>query len=384
MEILHDRDVIPCLKKSNYYKAFLKTSDDGKILLHVPPEYIITNNELQNIDNYEDFFNILKKFNFYILPLPEYPTQIYDWIFDNLSKINIEHLLGSILNDTDIVKQINIIVNGGTDSDYTISKVHSELELAGYYHCAKIANEKGYKTTYGDFYYDFRMHKNLYVYNLTKESKKIFDKYDDISSRNEFKFSLCDLGNDLETFNMEFNKEFYFEEDIDESLIGTFLRCKFKFKYGIILTFENIKKFLLRIIEYYMIKEIKIINDRLIALDEAIKNMSTIYNDQLTYLPDFKNDKYVPIIRSKCTPISLNYLPIKRSKCVPNFEDELYGKKLNRSTYKKILRWENYNLNEKDVNSYICKPYNKLDLQKIKQIEFKRLHNKRYFSKHIR
>ena len=47
MEILHDCDVIPCLKKSDFYKAFLKTSDDGKILLHVPPEYIITNDELQ-------------------------------------------------------------------------------------------------------------------------------------------------------------------------------------------------------------------------------------------------------------------------------------------------------------------------------------------------
>jgi hypothetical protein len=284
MESLHECNIPKWLKESDYCITFLKAGN-GELL--VPKEFIF-----QNINTYENFFNILEKLDFYMLRI--YPDEIYDWIFDNITKIDIKHLLDSILNNTDIVKQINIIINGGSKST-----VSDELELAGYYHCAKIANEKGYKSTYENFYSKFLINKNLYVYNLTKKSKELFTKYDNISSKNEVKLNHMDfikimgvVKGDEKMENIEFNEEFYFEKDIDYSLIDSDIRCKFESKYGIILTFENIKKFLLRIIEYYMMKEIEILYDRLQVLDKSI--LYKKYGDEQS---DFKDDKYTPIIR---------------------------------------------------------------------------------------
>jgi hypothetical protein len=73
MKRLNDKDIIPCLKKSDYYKVFSKTFDDG-IILQVPLEYVIINYELELISNYEEHFNILIKFDFYQLPYIEYPN----------------------------------------------------------------------------------------------------------------------------------------------------------------------------------------------------------------------------------------------------------------------------------------------------------------------
>ncbi len=64
------------------------------------------------------------------------------------------------------------------------------------------------------------------------------------------------------------------------------------------------------------------------------------------------------------------FLPIKST----------YGKDLET----KILNEKDLNsriLNEKDLNSKICNPYNKLDLHKIKTVDFKCVHNKSYFNK---
>ena len=48
MEIIQECDIIDFLKESDYYKTFSKIID-GKKVIHVPPEFIIRNNELQNI-----------------------------------------------------------------------------------------------------------------------------------------------------------------------------------------------------------------------------------------------------------------------------------------------------------------------------------------------
>jgi hypothetical protein len=258
MEIIQECDIIECLKESKYYKTFSKFGDDGIKVIHVSPEFVIRNYELQNINTYEEFFNILEKFNFWIIK--EFPDEILYWVFDNISKIDLKHLLDSILYDTDIVKQINIIVNGG--SDLTKSEAYIELKLAGYYHCAKIANKKGYKSTYEGFDCNFSMNRD-YVYNLNKESSELFNKYDKIISKYEYKSKVSDVEleelmsykNDLILFHLEFYKEFYFEENI-HVLLFDHLRHKFKIKYGIMLTLENMKKFLLNFIENYIINKI--------------------------------------------------------------------------------------------------------------------------------
>lgn len=75
MRILHDCDIIEYLKGSIYYKTFSKIVDGERVIL-VPPEFIISNDELQSINTYEEFFNIIEKFNFWMIEF--YPKEIYN------------------------------------------------------------------------------------------------------------------------------------------------------------------------------------------------------------------------------------------------------------------------------------------------------------------
>jgi hypothetical protein len=137
MEILQESDVIQCLKSSVYYKTFSKTSKYGKKEIHVPTEYVVINDDLKNINNYEDFFNILIKLNFWMIKV--YPNEIYYWIIYNIYQISKEHLLDSILCDTEIVKQINIfikVINCKNYNNFTESYI--ELKIAGYNHFADL------------------------------------------------------------------------------------------------------------------------------------------------------------------------------------------------------------------------------------------------------
>jgi hypothetical protein len=307
---------------SPYYQTFSRIVE-GKIVIPVPKEFIIRNYEQVNLffeNNYNKFFNILIKLNFWMV----FPNEIYHWIFNNIKIINMKHLLNSILNETDIVKQIRIITND--DSAKLTPKSYIELKLAGYDFCANFAVENEYLSGYGML--------NQIAYRT--QYKYLINDIELTSKRNRYR--TCDWNS--EWINRRIIKSDY--EEIKYSSFYRELQNSFLINYGIILIFDNIKKLLLNIIKQYV-------------------------GSYEYYSNNFKNDGIWTV--ELCSIAA-----------------ELCGNKLDKDYW---YTWEIPDVKVND-NVKINKPYhNKLEMHKIKCVEFKRVQNKpninkRSFIKHLR
>jgi hypothetical protein len=183
METLYQHELAEYLEGSGYFMAFSKVAPDGSRVIRVPEEYAIRKDDLLNINTYEEFYNILVKLNFWIVRF--YPNKILYWILDNIYKIDRKHLLSSILNDTDIVKQIDIILLGiyiYSDYRYTNTfpvknyltcEIYEKLNSCGYYlfgglvHSSKYYDHKSendYRYLYYDYRYLYCKSENYYDY----------------------------------------------------------------------------------------------------------------------------------------------------------------------------------------------------------------------------
>jgi hypothetical protein len=149
-------DLIECLKESEYYRTFSKKSNNGDTFILVPIEFVLKNNELEDIDTFEKFFDILIKLDFWGINNKRYPKEIYYWIFINItrkkiSEENNKELLNGVLSDTDIVKQIKIILDTLHMNMYIFTltnKTITILEWNSYQYCAYLACEFAKKDGY--------------------------------------------------------------------------------------------------------------------------------------------------------------------------------------------------------------------------------------------
>ena len=251
MEILQESDIIQCLKGSVYYKTFSKTGKDSKKNIHVPTEYVVMNDNLKNINNYEDFFNILIILNFWMIEV--YPNEIYHWIIYNISQISKEHLLDSILCDTEIVKQINIFISVTNRNNYNFTETYIELKLAGYDYFADVV--KINKPN------DFREH----ICPETSDEILNFAFYDYLYRDAQFKF---------------YDNESYLS-DLKNSSFYNELQHYFLIDYGIVLNFEKIKELIINLINDYI---------KLYELEPEPKLHQLIYAHENICPWDFQND----------------------------------------------------------------------------------------------
>jgi hypothetical protein len=384
MKLIHSRDIIHYIKKSEYYRTFSKLADNGETVILVPEEYIIKYYELLDIESFEDFFNILVKLNFWIVD--EYPYEIFDWIFDNKSKIDMRQLLDSILNDTEIVKQIHIIIET-YNSGYSNAETLIELKLAGFDDCVKFACDvKGYTIIndirghdYKEYYYFLEKDDKFFLYDLLNENTfNSYSSYEQkINSNKAYYIFSRVIKNDRELLFKEMQK----------NALYNCLAIKFKDDYNIILDFEKIKEILVNIIKCYIMSKCSVAFSELAQFSKY----NNIKTNHLKTLPKSKIPEYLQDSELWDTQTCFSAAEKGHLDCLKNTSTS------STDDYQPIINsyHSRYNCNEKHkinsenlktymietIESKVVKPYNRVDLYKIKR-KLKNVHSKHIINKY--
>lgn len=385
MKLIHSRDIFHYIKKSGYYRTFSKLADNGETVILVPEEYIIKYYEFLDIESFEDFFNILVKLNFWIID--EYPYEIYAWIFDNKSKIDMRQLLDSILNDTEIVKQIHIIIET-YNSGYSNAETLIELKLAGFDDCVKFARDvKGYTITndirghdYKEYYYFLEKDDKFFLYDLLNEKKfNSYSSYEQkINSNKAYYIFSRVIKNDRELLFKEMQK----------NALYNCLAIKFKDDYNIILDFEEIKEILVDIIKYYIVSKCSIAFSEL-AQFSKYNNIKTNYQKTIPkseipiYLQNSELYTSCQLDAQTCSSAAekghlncLKYAFIDDYQPVIKSDNPNLDCNLKHKINSKILK--TYMI--ETIESKVVKPFSRVDMYKIKR-KMKHVYSKHFSNK---